>query len=115
MVSSNTNKDCAVTIDGEVICWGQDLNPSVLYDSIPEGPFAHVEVGYRHACALRENGALSCWGSQSYASSQPANGITFLSGRVAPYQTCGLKADGLVKCWGPSTFGIQEKRLTILF
>ena len=69
---------CALLDDGNVSCWGYnkygqlgdgtttDRNTPVLTDSLGTGRTAvHVTTGFRHACALLDNGDITCWGHNS--------------------------------------------------
>jgi hypothetical protein len=50
---------CALTLAGEVRCWGDD-EWAVL--DAPPGHFTRLAVGRSHSCALREDGRVLCWG-----------------------------------------------------
>ena len=69
---------CALLDDGNVSCWGgnswgqlgdgtaTDRNTPVLTDSLGTGRTAvHVTTGLHHACALLDNGDITCWGHNS--------------------------------------------------
>ena len=69
---------CALLDDGNVSCWGRnhkgqlgdgtttDRNTPVLTDSLGTGRTAvHVTTGLDHACALLDNGDITCWGHNS--------------------------------------------------
>lgn len=76
-----------------------------------------VSVGGSHACALRSDGTVRCWGSNSNgqigdgtallratATSVPAvsNVVSLSSGSS---HTCAATATGEVWCWGANTYG----------
>jgi hypothetical protein len=66
---------CLLTVDGAVWCWG-DNGHGALADRAPgwtpasqprriagiEGPVQQVGLGFDHACALSQAGAVWCWG-----------------------------------------------------
>ena len=132
------DRTCAVLADGTVHCWGADaagdLSPSCAApctDSLngPEsccltavpvaGLSAIVEValGGQHSCALRGDGTVLCWGSNSNgqlgdgsqndrATPAPVPGLTGVV-RIAAgdTHTCALLADASAVCWGQNFSG----------
>jgi len=127
-ISAGTGFTCARKSDGTVSCWG--LNSSgQIGDGTVAGPrFTPVSVsglndatriitGATHACALRGNGAMVCWGSNS----QGQLGTGNLSGHDIPTAvvdiaeftdmaaglrfTCALDGNGLPFCWGDNDSG----------
>lgn len=122
---------CALKTDGTVRCWGQPdpaLNTSQLglvsaLDGLGTamcfglkaggvtclgmtqppalGPVREVGVGFTHACALGEDGVVTCWGDNSQGQSTvpadlgPADAIT-----VGALHTCARRIDQTLVCWG---------------
>lgn len=77
-----------------------------------------VAVSEEHACAVRANGTVLCWGSQalgrigngstagSLVNVTQVPGIsTAVAVTVGASHTCALLADGQVRCWGSSQYG----------
>ncbi len=78
---------------------------------------AVVEAGSLHTCAVRTNGSVACWGSNSHG--ELGDGTTTNQTRPVAVQglsnavavtageshTCTLHADGTVRCWGINTLG----------
>ncbi len=70
-----------------------------------------------HACALTNDGAAWCWGSNdqgqlgdgstaaSLAPVPVAGGLTFTMLSAGAYNTCGLAPDGAAYCWGWNDVG----------
>ena len=66
------------------------------------GDFTAVTVGGGHACGLRADGSVVCWGLDDYAQTEaPAGEFSAVSAGAA--HTCGLRTDGSVVCWGRNT------------
>lgn len=69
---------CALLLTGEVACWGAGIGaPSAEHVGVPTNALrpqivpgvAHaidVAVGASHACALKPDGDVACWGASSY-------------------------------------------------
>jgi alpha-tubulin suppressor-like RCC1 family protein len=117
---------CALSGEGELACWGDNLEgkvgqgdpfgsqdatrPLVVEDG---ATFERVSVGQGHVCAIRESGALACWGRNS--DGQLGLGVEpgqlreptqvgvetdwqAISG--SQHHTCGVRGDGSLWCWG---------------
>jgi alpha-tubulin suppressor-like RCC1 family protein len=126
---------CVVNADGTVRCWG---NRAAITRQFPSGlnaapfiPFTApvsiegvagavtVAVGDGHACALRHDGRVLCWGEngsgqlglgsvttqQSFAPTL----VSSLSGVVGIAAggsvTCAVLVDGTARCWGLNNAG----------
>jgi hypothetical protein len=55
-----------------------------------------LELGALHACALRPDGALSCWGSGKVS---PTPKLRFAQVDASPRCTCGVDLEGKGHCW----------------
>ncbi len=66
-----------------------------------------VAVGDQHACALRINQTIACWGSNNYGESNPPPG-QFTAISAGGDHSCGLRTDGTVTCWGYNRFGQSD-------
>jgi alpha-tubulin suppressor-like RCC1 family protein len=120
---------CALTTAGGVKCWGanifgqlgsgnttQQLTP-VNVVGLTSG-VAAISLGYYHACALTDAGAVKCWGlnddgqlgngsttrqSSPVSVSGLASGVSAIE--VGNGHSCALLAGGGVKCWGDNYYG----------
>ena len=60
-----------------------------------------VEAGWAHACAVRADGSVVCFGRTSYGRSDgPTGAGPFTNFTVGIYNGCALAEDGSVECWG---------------
>ena len=80
---------------------GADAEPPAA--SVPAPPasvrFSAVDSGGAHACGLRSDGTVSCWGDNSQGqASAPGGEFTAVSAGLT--HSCGLRGDGTVTCWG---------------
>ncbi len=126
-VSLGEHYSCALKEDG-AWCWGrgdygeqgsgaesdQNTPRAVLADAqdAPFGPVDLLSTGYRHACAVRGEGELWCWGHNSAGQiGEHADREALLPvqvevpGEVAAVgagadHTCAALASGAVWCWG---------------
>ena len=131
--ANDDERACAVR-DGQVFCWGHDADgglgdgptlgrvgvpAAVVYgDGTPLTGFRQVTCGYDHACALRDDGAIFCWGvdmSMRGTLGAPdmldhAEPIVLAAGTIdaiaaGQYHTCAHYESGLVRCWGANAQG----------
>lgn len=77
-------------------------------DEIPPGPWASVEGGRNHACALDAEGYPTCWGNYGSVGTPP-EGERFKKLSLGDRTTCGVTTDGYVRCWADeSLFGDSD-------
>ena len=139
---------CAVLDDGRIKCWGRNDNgqlglgdtanrgadPGNLGAALAAVPLGSgltavtVATGSSHSCALLDNGAIKCWGSNfngqlglgdsadrgdqsgEMGDSLPSVGLTTVN--PTPVQiaaggdhSCAVMSDGAAYCWGLNAFG----------
>ncbi|MXY02862.1 MAG: hypothetical protein F4Y66_08495 [Acidimicrobiales bacterium] len=116
---------CALRQDGRIECWGQGLQhgegPSkgVRYTDVVVGangglwgPHEDSEgnlVYPAHACGLRVDGPIDCWGS-TYTGNKPYSrhevdpDSRFTSISSGRGHVCGVRIDGAIECWGMPGF-----------
>jgi cysteine-rich repeat protein len=130
---------CALLDTGTVRCWGQgewgqlgaattddlgdDEDPAAGSPIDLGGVATAVVAGYRHACALLDDGAVRCWGDGTYGQIGQGNtdavGDDELPSAVEPvdvggvvtqlvsgyFHVCALLDEGTLRCWGAGEFG----------
>ena len=78
-IDGGDNATCAVKTDGSAWCWGQNSEgrlgdgtttlrtvPAPVAAPMTSG-VSQIAIGETHACALRTNGSLWCWGSNGWS------------------------------------------------
>ena len=117
-VSVTRLRSCAVRTSGAVVCWGQnpilddDGNPLHVQTNFgqfdaPAGQFIAVSAGGSHACGLRADNTIDCWGYNSHGQADPPGG-EFISVAAGEHHSCGLRATGRIQCWGTNREGQME-------
>ena len=111
-VSAGFRYTCAVRDDGASLCWGRNTvpkyNPATekvesIYGgqtNAPAGSFTAISAGGDHACAIRTNGAIECWGRNEYGESIAPPG-RYRAVSAGHEHTCAIReSDGAIECWG---------------
>jgi alpha-tubulin suppressor-like RCC1 family protein len=141
-ISGSNSHDCALLDNGTVRCWGDPSEGQLGYGNLNQigdnetpgsvGPVdlgsgrtaASITTGFRHTCALIDNGTIRCWGSgdkgqlgnasmaevgdnETPASAGPVemggrNAVAITSGSEF---NCAIFDDGTVRCWGSALSG----------
>jgi len=124
---------CAILDDGSVSCWGYNAygqlgdgtttnrNTPTQTSSLGSGRTAvSITVGYRHTCAILDDGSVSCWGYNGYGglgdgtttnrnTPTPTSSLgtdrTAVAITAGAYHTCAILDDGSVSCWGYNAYG----------
>jgi hypothetical protein len=66
-----------------------------------------IGAGSQHTCALKPDGSVDCWGSNTYGQAEDQPGpYTQLS--VGYFHNCALTPSGASDCWGADNFGADE-------
>jgi len=108
-ISTYESGNCGVTTMGRVKCWG---NPGFFNNIAPGGvdqfnpiggtDFIDISIGDLHACAVRANNSLVCWGRHELGQTTVPEG-QYVSVNVSQNYSCGIQLDDSVKCWGVGT------------
>lgn len=120
---------CARTAAGGVWCWGDNLygqlgNGSTVDSALPvpvsdlaAGAVA-LSLGERHACALKDDAKVVCWGynsngqlgdgtlsSKSVPTPVSDSVHSYISIATAAEHSCGVTTAGQARCWGANASG----------
>jgi Putative Ig domain/Regulator of chromosome condensation (RCC1) repeat len=116
-VSAGGSHTCAIRTSDHLTCWGDDSDGVVSdaptgyhhwwhwhhHHHLPE--FLAVSVGDAHACAIRDDGTLACWGDDSAGQLDGVPSGTFQSVSAGGSHTCAIRDDGTLVCWGNDSAG----------
>lgn len=129
-VAVSSTAKCAIVTGGALKCWGSNTYGTVgdgttterLIPTDVSGMSSGVQAvsigASPHVCVIVTNGAVKCWGRNSYGAVGSGNVDTVLSpGPVVgldsgivklatgTWFTCALTAGGAARCWGDNRFG----------
>jgi alpha-tubulin suppressor-like RCC1 family protein len=131
-VSCGDQHNCAILDDGTLWCWGSNAESQLGTAELSLGPvvanptqvgiandYFHASCGQGHSCALRQPGALWCWGRNTVAqlglgTLEPGQAVTplrvgtdedWVEVSSAQEGSCGSKRDGRIFCWGSNVAG----------
>lgn len=130
---------CVLRDNGTVKCWGNNEEGQIGIDSsawsvgcapaetgdagviaMGGSDVIAIDVGATHACALRSNGEVKCWGGNAHGqlgvgtttklpvpSAALSLGSDFMPRALAlgGYHTCAISDENRVKCWGEGGAG----------
>lgn len=92
-----------VALGGEAYALSENGEVSWMFGDYygdPDNPgYLQLDGGQGHACALRTDGTIECWGEDIYGETvSPDGAYVQVAGGVR--STCGLDEDNHVTCWG---------------
>lgn len=132
-ISAGYNSTCAILEGGDVTCWGDNSRGQLGYgdtmrrfatgEAIDLGrPAIAVDTDESTTCAILDNGALKCWGSNGSGQlgigtsgdeeTAPLEDPIDLGGpavkvSIGNSSVCAVLANGQAKCWGsPPNLGV---------
>ena len=85
--------------------------PYVRTASVCSRKAVQLDVAYQHVCAVLDNGALRCWGDNSFGKVPSEQPVRLGAGRTAKlvatgfHHTCVLLDNNTFKCWGYNDHG----------
>jgi hypothetical protein len=115
---------CALRDDDSLACWGAGApgdDPAELYCNAPAnhgqatppaGAFRSVSIGLKHACGVRADGTVACWGAgtearedcglggATHCGQSAAPSGTFVEVAAGGFHSCAMTADRKIECWG---------------
>ena len=129
VVSAGPQNSCAVSTDGMLFCWGDNMFGQLGLGTSGVGTeteaparvgsrrdWAEVAVGQWHVCALTTGGEVYCWGENDNGclgtggtadASSPTrvSGGPFASVLARNDRSCAFTATGALYCWGENDDG----------
>ena len=128
-VDSGLSHTCAILSDHSMWCWGSNYYGQLGDPALPTGysdvtPLPNkvtgdhlwetFDTGEGHTCAIDTDGALWCWGADTYGQlgdensdysahptpNQVGTDTTWVGVTSLSAHTCGIKENGTVWCWG---------------
>ena len=101
--SGGANAMCAIRTDGTIACASAGTSSALVP---PAGVFTAVAVGATHACGLRSDAKVVCWGSNGLGEAPPEPSVdSFRAIDAGPSFTCGIREDEKLVCWGSDDAG----------
>ena len=133
-IASSYYSSCAIGKDGAVACWGAGKpadDPAALCagnrynfgQATPAaGSFRSLSLGNNHACGIKTNGTIACWGAGTTVAtdcpgtddecgqSKPPTG-SFIQVSVGTRHSCAMTAERKIQCWGYPGADMGDGRL----
>jgi alpha-tubulin suppressor-like RCC1 family protein len=126
--TAGTSFGCATRTNGTLWCWGLNTNGQVGIGNVVSPQYGPVQVGTNtswttvsalnaHACAIRTDGTLFCWGlntngqlglgntTQQTSPVQVGAVNTWSQVTTGESYTCATRTNGTLWCWGLNTNG----------
>ncbi|MDE0603676.1 MAG: hypothetical protein OXI18_04660 [bacterium] len=77
--------------------------PDQPSDQTPSGPYTAVATGVQHACAIRADRTIACWGNNDNGQASAPDG-QFTALAAGEEHVCAIRADQAITCWGDNSF-----------
>lgn len=129
IIAAGENHTCALLMNGQVKCWGFNLNGQVgdstgidknvpTYISELTNQTATISLNYNHSCVVTVDMKVKCWGLNNYGQlgdgtyndkfsptivSQLTNSVKAVT--LGSFHTCVITISGGIKCWGMNSYG----------
>ena len=117
-VSAGSSFSCGVRTNNSIQCWGINDHGRATPPIVPglvETPEASsgvaatsgltvISAGNRHACAIRADKSVVCWGDNTESQLNSPQG-EFLTVSAGAFHTCAIRVDNTLACWGHNPDG----------
>ena len=81
----------------------------------PAAPrYIAVSAGDNHTCAIRDTGAIVCWGLNDDGQTDASEG-SFTAVSAGREHTCAIRESGAIECWGATGERDTTERTNIIF
>jgi hypothetical protein len=101
--NAGTGADCAIVADaGTDGSAEEDRPPPAVH--VGSLKFKSVSLGLHHACGMRDDDTIACWGNDQYGQATPPEGA-FKAVGAGYYYSCALTLDDEIHCWGSDAYG----------
>ena len=112
---------CAIKHDASLWCWGTNnmgqvsaaapatgtRNTALTPTQLPGSSWTNVSTGFDHACGIKADTTLWCWGSiTSTGAMAQVTGSSWDKVSAGGNYTCATKTDQSLWCWGSATQAI---------
>ncbi len=115
-VVTGSAHSCALTVKGDVLCWGSDADgqqgnaAGVTGSAVPAQAatgikFRDISAGGIQTCGLGDAGTLYCWGNGQHAATAVNTTEKFRFLATGGDVTCGISEAGKAFCWGKNSSG----------
>ena len=105
-VAASFYHDCALSLTGDVTCWGFNDQGQAVDQT---GPFEDISVGQYHSCAIESSGAVFCWGvsdgsALDYGQVSDTPSGQYVSLDAGRLHSCAVTTGGSIECWGSDVY-----------
>jgi hypothetical protein len=102
-LSAANERACAIkATEGDALyCWGTGLPMA----PVAGASWKQVDVGWLHACGIRGEDQLSCWGDDTHGQLGGDLSGQWRSVSAGTTHTCGIQSDKSLWCWGSNEHG----------
>lgn len=110
-VSAGFLYSCGVNPSGNVECFAYEIPEEGPHQTPaaepPDGTFSYVSTAIHHTCAIDDEDAIECWGSDSDGRLDPPQGA-FVDVSLGHDFGCAIDDEGGIHCWGNDDEGALD-------